>query len=168
MLHNRARQCALKIPSRVARTTERLNFPAFSPPCLLGASSFAFALSRVKSGFVAWYSRSAHQLRACPVLWIAFRSTPSARRRRRRQAPFHPPPHASHARYSCVFLHAHAINFQWHPLYTRVCFYAAANVAVLHLRLVEPRAGCTPAAAAIYFANCQLPVPLENPSETIN
>jgi hypothetical protein len=49
-----------------------------------------------------------------------------------------------------------------------VCFYAAANVAVLHSRLVEPRAGCTPAAAAIYFANGQLPEPLENSSDTIN
>jgi len=48
-----------------------------------------------------------------------------------------------------------------------VCFYAAANVAVLHSRLVEPRAGCTPAAAAIYFANGQLPEPLENSSDTI-
>jgi hypothetical protein len=32
------------------------------------------------------------------------------------KAPFQPPPHASHAQYSCVFLHARAINFQWHPL----------------------------------------------------
>ena len=107
---------ALKIPSWVARTTQCRNFPALSPPSLGSKQLLLCFLARQK-WFCCLVFEEHCVSTAClsSVLWIAFRSTPSARRRRTH--PFNREEiNASHAQYSCVFLHTRAINFQWHPL----------------------------------------------------
>jgi hypothetical protein len=152
MLRNQARQCALKIPFRVARTTEKVpRFPGVSTAVSREQGSFSL-LSRTSKVVLLLGIRGARINSVLRYGLLSDRHLPPS------SGTLSPTPACiSRAVQLCFALYAPLISSG--TLCVRACFYA-----VPHLRLVEPRAGCTP--AAIYFANCLLPVCLSKTQAT--